>query len=105
MNQSCIFNSLKNSFKTVFNRQYKTSCQLTELSARKWLKHGYLQFVDYSGYEDPPHKDNTPDDWAKEAWASMVSDGVFDGSRPQAPLTRQEAALVLGRQKGAADGV
>ena len=35
--------------------------------------------------------------WAKEAWSAAKADGIFDGSRPGAPLTRQEAAVVLHR--------
>lgn len=36
-------------------------------------------------------------DWAKEAWDKAVSAGIFDGTRPHAPLTRQEAAVLLDR--------
>lgn len=35
--------------------------------------------------------------WAKEVWDKMTVDGTFDGSRPLAPLTRQEAAIVIDR--------
>lgn len=35
--------------------------------------------------------------WAAEAWAQAGAQGVFDGTRPQAPLTREQAALVLQR--------
>lgn len=35
--------------------------------------------------------------WAKEAWNAAKADGIFDGTRPGAPLTRQEAAVVLHR--------
>ncbi|MGN8968867.1 peptidoglycan recognition protein family protein [Intestinimonas sp. HCP28S3_D6] len=36
-------------------------------------------------------------DWAKEAWEAAVAAGVFDGTKPQAPLTREQAAAVLAR--------
>lgn len=42
--------------------------------------------------------------WAKEAWDAGKAAGIFDGTRPGAPLTRQEAALTyqrLGLLKGA----
>ena len=65
----------------------------------------YEKFCEFMSQYEAERNAKPVSDWAKEAWASMVSDGVFDGSRPQAPLTRQEAALVLGRQKGATDGV
>lgn len=35
--------------------------------------------------------------WASAAWKEAKEAGVFDGSRPGAPLTRQEAAIVLMR--------
>lgn len=37
-------------------------------------------------------------DWAKEAWEKAVAEGIFDGTRPHAPLTRQEAAVLLDRK-------
>lgn len=36
-------------------------------------------------------------DWAKEAWAAAVAAGIFDGTKPQASLTREQAAAVLAR--------
>ena len=38
-----------------------------------------------------------PAPWAREAWEKAVHAGVFDGSKPQAPLSREQAALVLER--------
>lgn len=35
--------------------------------------------------------------WAGQAWSEAVARGVFDGSGPAAPLTREQAALVLSR--------
>ena len=37
-------------------------------------------------------------DWAKEAWDKAVAAGLFDGTRPHAPLTRQEAAVLMERK-------
>lgn len=39
----------------------------------------------------------TPAEWATEAWKKAIAAGVFDGSAPQSPLTREQAALVLNR--------
>ena len=36
-------------------------------------------------------------DWAKSVWADAVAAGILDNDRPQAPLTRQEFAIVLKR--------
>ncbi len=35
--------------------------------------------------------------WAEEAWTRATAAGIFDGTSPQAPLTREQAALVLDR--------
>lgn len=37
--------------------------------------------------------------WAQESWDKAKAAGVFDGTRPGAPLTRQEAAMILERIK------
>lgn len=34
-------------------------------------------------------------DWAAEAWREACKRGVFDGTAPQSPLTREEAAIIL----------
>lgn len=36
-------------------------------------------------------------DWAAEAWQKAKSKGILDGTRPTAPITRQELAVVLDR--------
>lgn len=36
-------------------------------------------------------------DWAKESWAGAEAAGVFDGTKPQDALTREQAAVVLDR--------
>lgn len=40
-------------------------------------------------------------DWAWKAWEAAVKAGLFDGTRPHAPLTRQEAAVLWKRLEGA----
>ncbi|NCB64171.1 MAG: N-acetylmuramoyl-L-alanine amidase [Clostridia bacterium] len=37
------------------------------------------------------------DTWAQEAWDKAKAQGVFDGTMPQAPLTREQGALILER--------
>lgn len=36
-------------------------------------------------------------DWAKPAWEKATAAGIFDGTAPQNPLTREQAAQVLDR--------
>lgn len=36
-------------------------------------------------------------DWAKAAWKKAEDAGIFDGTAPGAPLTREQAALILER--------
>ena len=38
--------------------------------------------------------------WAKEDWERAVEAGIFDGSMPQAPLTREQAAAIIARMEG-----
>ena len=40
---------------------------------------------------------NVVSDWAKKDWEEAVANGYFDGTRPGAPLTREEAAVVVNR--------
>ncbi len=35
--------------------------------------------------------------WAQEAWEMAAAKGVFDGTQPRGPLTREQAALVFSR--------
>lgn len=35
--------------------------------------------------------------WASEVWQEMTQNGYFDGTRPGAPITREEAAAALSR--------
>lgn len=36
-------------------------------------------------------------DWAAQAWEKATASGVFDGTNPQGPLSREQASLVLDR--------
>lgn len=38
-----------------------------------------------------------PDKWAETAWQAASKQGILDGTRPRAALTRQELAIVLER--------
>ena len=38
-----------------------------------------------------------PSEWAKAAWQEATQRGLFDGTAPQNPLTREQAALLLDR--------
>ncbi|OMF04048.1 N-acetylmuramoyl-L-alanine amidase [Paenibacillus amylolyticus] len=40
---------------------------------------------------------NVPSGWAKETWQDLTKKGFFDGTRPGAPITREEMAIVVGR--------
>lgn len=40
---------------------------------------------------------NVVSPWAAGVWKEMTDNGYFDGSRPGAPFTREEAAVVLNR--------
>lgn len=40
---------------------------------------------------------NVVSPWAKSAWQEAVVNGYFDGTRPGAPMTREEMAVVLSR--------
>lgn len=40
---------------------------------------------------------NVPSGWAKETWEALTKKGFFDGTRPGAPITREEMAIVVDR--------
>lgn len=43
------------------------------------------------------NREKAPSEWAKAAWEKATAAGVFDGTAPQNPLTREQAAQVLDR--------
>ena len=56
--------------------------------------------TEYLGKEwiDAP-TNNTPDDWAKEAWNWAIENGITDGSNPKANATRQEVITMIYRSR------
>lgn len=42
---------------------------------------------------------NVVSPWAKTVWEEMTKEGYFDGKRPGAPITREEAAVLIYRLK------
>lgn len=40
---------------------------------------------------------NAVSDWAKKDWEEAIVNGYFDGTRPGAPITREETAIVVNR--------
>ena len=41
--------------------------------------------------------EKAPSEWARAAWQEATQRGLFDGTAPQNPLTREQAALLLDR--------
>ncbi|MBE7897245.1 lysozyme [Paenibacillus polymyxa] len=40
---------------------------------------------------------NVPSKWAATAWAEVTANGYFDGTHPEAQITREESAIVINR--------
>ena len=47
--------------------------------------------------ESETNPNNIPSDWAKPYWDKAVDAGVFDGSNPTGPLTREQCATIFCR--------
>ena len=60
----------------------------------------YQMFLQAMATYSKKLSEKTVSEWAKEAWDKATKTGLFDGTMPQAPLTRQEAAVLMER-KGA----
>ena len=45
----------------------------------------------------PPPSQQSPSEWAREAWAWATAKGVTDGARPRDGITREEAVTMLHR--------
>lgn len=41
--------------------------------------------------------ENEPNDWAKKDWEEAKANGYFDGTKPRANITREQAAIVVNR--------
>lgn len=57
----------------------------------------YDKFKEYMQKYEQERGEQQASSWAKTAWDSAVSAGVFDGTRPRDPLTRQELAVIKSR--------
>ena len=43
----------------------------------------------------PPSRNNTPSNWAREAWAWAFDNGLTDGTNPQGTPTREQMMQLL----------
>lgn len=60
----------------------------------------YEKFCEYMAKYEAERAAKEASSWAKETWDKMTAEKIFDGTKPQAPLTRQEAGLVIDRLRG-----
>lgn len=62
------------------------------------IANGILTYLGMDTVEQPESGEpDQPSSWAKEAWKKAVALGIFDGTNPQGPLTREQAAVILDR--------
>ena len=57
----------------------------------------YEQFKAYMDRWMKEQEEKGPNDWHKADWEAAKDAGIFDGTMPQAPLTREQASTVLQR--------
>lgn len=57
----------------------------------------YQMFLQAMATYNKKLSEKTVSEWAKEAWDKATKTGLFDGTMPQAPLTREQAAVILDR--------
>lgn len=55
------------------------------------------QFNEMMVMNQVQNREKPVSDWAKPAWEKATAAGIFDGTAPQSPLTREQAAQVLDR--------
>lgn len=55
----------------------------------------YEQFVEFQKRYEKETAAKNVSAWAKETWEQAVAAGIFDGTMPRSPLTREQAAIVL----------
>lgn len=55
------------------------------------------QFNEMMVMNQAENREKPVSDWAKPAWEKAIAAGIFDGTAPQNPLTREQAAQVLDR--------
>lgn len=73
---------------------WKNCVQITKLSARKWLKHGKLPWVEYERVTD---NGNLPSSWAVDSWNWAIDKGITDGTNPQGVCTREQVVAMIRR--------
>lgn len=61
------------------------------------LPYPYLLAYARPAYEEVKKTMDTPSSWAADAWKKATALGVFDGTKPQDPITREQVAVVLTR--------
>lgn len=67
-------------------------------NTRTWVKHGKIPYVDYTARPTvKPDVVHVAGAWAAKSWSKACAKGIFDGTYPQHPLTREQAAVVLDR--------
>ena len=69
---------------------------MTKLHDRQWLH--WLQ-CPYILYGEVPIMDDKPSEWAAEAMSWAVSKGICSADKPQAPVTKEQVALMLFKAK------
>jgi hypothetical protein len=57
----------------------------------------YEKFCEYQKQYEKERGDKPVDAWAKADWDGLTAAKVFDGTRPQDPVKREELAAVLKR--------
>lgn len=57
----------------------------------------YQQFKAYMARYEQELAQKPASGWAREAWEAACAGGLLDGTGPRLPLTREQAAAVLGR--------
>lgn len=55
----------------------------------------YEQFIEYQKKYEKERDAKAASEWAKVVWKKATDAGLFDGTMPQSPFTREQAAMVL----------
>ena len=78
---------------------YPWKALLTALSTEKKeeTKLTYDQFKAFLQRYEKENEGKTASAWAADAWKALTDAGITDGSAPQAPLTREQLAVMLQR--------
>ena len=59
---------------------------------------GVCQYLGVESEDPESGEPDQPSPWAAEAWRKAVAAGIFDGTDPQGPMSREQAAVVLDRR-------